>query len=683
MKSIILSLAFCTLFNLSYSAQVHIQSVVGMEGGGQKGYQVFWTDSASGRSVNGVSDINGHCDLNITTPTDSGTLVGYVIGCNNQKFYKRLRYRWIIDTVGTSFGTCGPYRAHMLLGLANHRGANITVYADTIRKSTKNFVGSNNGQGGIGINMYLPNKAISVWAWIVDCKGDTVEHEYRFIDAYNNQSMNGVTYCTPWPSRNISISGKVSDGGVPKAGVYVNFWDSMIQKHASATTDAQGNYSLSLPVHTSISGTAEGWISDCQNNRKSIKLQHNGSVNNYSNQNFGFCDDYVIQISGEVKNLRGSNPTIYADTTPNFNPTFSAMVSRTGNKYNLYVKAVKEPQDVWIWMIDCKGDTIKTKVSGTITGPGAKHTFNMDYCKTPLSGNLISGTVYIDKKYDYLADSAKVLLIESNNGTLTAVDSTLTQRGYYSFTNPDISKEYLIKSYLPKSNYEYRTNFPTYSDSSLKWSGANKVLKQAGVQTRNVYYVKGFNSGGPGFIGGKVTQGANKNSGVGDPAKEAQIVLLQNGKMVRYAMSDQNGNFEIDDLPMGSYTISAEVPGLTASTMQINLTTNSLKEERVRASINNSGVTFWLEEVGVYEVSQNNEITIYPNPVDDELTIQFESIIDSGTIKIFDLRGKQELSYEVINSNNAIINTEELPIGTYIVMINAKERVITKRLIKK
>ena len=91
----------------------------------------------------------------------------------------------------------------------------------------------------------------------------------------------------------------------------------------------------------------------------------------------------------------------------------------------------------------------------------------------------------------------------------------------------------------------------------------------------------------------------------------------------------------------------------------------------------------------VIELFENDEVTgiseetvslisVYPNPVNDELFIRFDSKIDVSSVGLFDLTGKNTGVVLV----NGVMNIKQLPIGIYILNVNTSTDVITKKIVK-
>ena len=77
-----------------------------------------------------------------------------------------------------------------------------------------------------------------------------------------------------------------------------------------------------------------------------------------------------------------------------------------------------------------------------------------------------------------------------------------------------------------------------------------------------------------------------------------------------------------------------------------------------------------------------NELSIYPNPVVNELTINLPSNIKNADVRIVDVTGR------TVSNNNVTINNNKLDVshlaqGVYIVEIKTEKGTTSKKLIKK
>jgi hypothetical protein len=77
------------------------------------------------------------------------------------------------------------------------------------------------------------------------------------------------------------------------------------------------------------------------------------------------------------------------------------------------------------------------------------------------------------------------------------------------------------------------------------------------------------------------------------------------------------------------------------------------------------------------QTTEKEILTIYPNPVKDELNIQTEQVIRQ--IFVFDLTGKVVMQ---LQGNHRTINMQTLPIGNYIIRIHTENAIIPVRIVK-
>ncbi|MGZ5281338.1 MAG: PKD domain-containing protein, partial [Bacteroidia bacterium] len=148
---------------------------------------------------------------------------------------------------------------------------------------------------------------------------------------------------------------------------------------------------------------------------------------------------------------------------------------------------------------------------------------------------IINVSVRIDA--NTYADSAYIYLIQGDdsvNHTLTAIGTGIIvnkagEKNEYTFTNFPPGK-YTLKAALSKNSKYFKVFFPTYSTSVLKWNEAEGVYisELYNKKHADIILKLGLNPGGPGFIGGKISAGANKKEG--DPLKDIQVMLFNADK---------------------------------------------------------------------------------------------------------------------------------------------------------
>lgn len=394
---------------------------------------------------------------------------------------------------------------------------------------------------------------------------------------------------------------------------------------------------------------------------------------------------YNATVSGTLSNMKpGDTATIYIDSLGGIfsfangqgiaiGPNGSYTVTYMGNGTHT----------LWVWTVDCKGDTL---VDSTVVSSARRQAIvNFNYCQnTPPAqqNSIVSGTVY---KGNAVASDATVLLIENHQGVLTAVDTfglTAMTRGYYTFTLPDSTKTYLVKAFLNLGNIDYFNYFPTYADSAMFWFFGNTLPSGPNKNhTRNVSLISGANPGGPGFIGGLIAAGANKTAGEGDPIEGVQVMILKDKVPVKYAFSDAQGKFSIDDLAYGTYTVHAEIAGLQTITADVSLSAENPKEENVEVTVNSSGITTRIATTSLVEHGIST-FSVYPNPVIDELRINLGKVQESVHVEITDLSGRtiERVNAKQINELELDMSAQEK--GHYLVQIQTNSGFETLRVVK-
>jgi hypothetical protein len=90
-----------------------------------------------------------------------------------------------------------------------------------------------------------------------------------------------------------------------------------------------------------------------------------------------------------------------------------------------------------------------------------------------------------------------------------------------------------------------------------------------------------------------------------------------------------------------------------------------------------------INNVGIHEESFGTSVLLYPNPVNDVLTIELGEMIEQATIEIFDLSGKRVAVNQMRNESLIRINTAPFAKGIYMVSLtNAKGNKAVYKLVK-
>ena len=272
-----------------------------------------------------------------------------------------------------------------------------------------------------------------------------------------------------------------------------------------------------------------------------------------------------------------------------------------------------------------------------------------------------------------LADAATVYLITLDSLLLTAIDSQSTVQGSYGFMNVPAGS-YRVKAALTPNSNVYANFLPTYHASELFWSTADVVNLTTDNNGVNINMVAGNNPGGPGFVGGLVTQGANKTSGVGDPIGGAQVMLLNmNDEPLQYTYSGVNGQFDFQNVAYGTYKVYVERLGIPTDPVIVIVSATNESINDVDIRVNDSHVFSSIENI----LELTSVPQLHPNPVKEgavKLSLSLNSPVEIS-IKLRDVQGRSVMVKTLkgsAGSQQIELDTEHLNAGMYFLEVNVK-----------
>ena len=383
-----------------------------------------------------------------------------------------------------------------------------------------------------------------------------------------------------------------------------------------------------------------------------------------------FCDTIVI---GNTGSGNCSAAISYSGPTP-IGYTFAA--------------EVQDPDLYYYWEIDNAyvGDGYEAYVPGFSNGV---HTICLTVidslnmcsdteCLTITVGNpnncygYISGQLYAGSNNQPLDEGVVYLIThDAQTGLLTAVDSMVVDSGNYYFFGPVACGDYMIKAAAYPGSQYYNNHIPTYYGNSPFWGFAQTIsISQANTQiAADITLIAASNPGGPGFIGGLVSEGANKMD-EGDPVSGMQVNLFDlSGNAIAYTYTDADGEFGFENLAYGTYQVYVEALGVQTIPAVVTIGPDASEVDDIQIWASESLIT-----TGINDFDFEGAISdVYPNPVADGATINFnleaEVLVD---ISIVDLAGRT-VSTETVSvasgENTLRINAEELNEGYYFLNI--------------
>lgn len=299
------------------------------------------------------------------------------------------------------------------------------------------------------------------------------------------------------------------------------------------------------------------------------------------------------------------------------------------------------------------------------------------FCQN-IGGYLIEGEVFIDNR---LVDYGVAYLIYHDPITqeLITVDTSLVQEGKYAFMNVGPGT-FLVKVALLPDSPVYQDYLPTYLGDRLFWHEAiSVVIATSDVFLPPINMIPGNNAGGPGLIGGSII--SNADAAIGPVPSVSVLLLDENGNPVTHVDTDENGNYDFNSLPYGTYQVVVEIPGKVAQVFWITIGPE-------KATVPDADF-----EVGPTEVTTDipNELealnwNAYPSPAIDEIKIDMD-LKTAGEVQfsILNLIGQEMQTHSKFfgkGTQTMKMVIRELPEGVFILKVNTRDGQFVKRMIK-
>jgi hypothetical protein len=281
-----------------------------------------------------------------------------------------------------------------------------------------------------------------------------------------------------------------------------------------------------------------------------------------------------------------------------------------------------------------------------------------------------------------------LILHDSINQALYALDSIQTDSsGYYYFCN--VTDTLVFLKAAPDSA-DYPLEMPTYADASLFWSGAItfRPLTQSPF-VHDFATVFGTNPGGPGFIGGLISQGANKMNAIGDPVPGLRVFLRDQvtGDVLAYRDTDVNGYFSFPNIPLGTYEIVPDrLPVSTTNVPVLVLTAQTPIMDSLDFQLHSTWLELVQPSVGMPVQPMGVTISTMPNPFVGETEVQLAIGASSAvTLDVCNALGQvvvQVFSGSLQSGTYSYSVGQGLPSGIYFLRLQLNESTSVYKVIK-
>lgn len=312
--------------------------------------------------------------------------------------------------------------------------------------------------------------------------------------------------------------------------------------------------------------------------------------------------------------------------------------------------------------------------------------------------DVISGTVYADSTIYHHNCMFKIWLIKYDPSThmLTAVDSAIEIPSYpgafvrYQFAGMGTDSFRVKAGELVNIGPPFELNSmlaphaPTYHTSNLRWDSATAFYHTAGINDTGINIVMvpapGAFTGGPGFISGDVTTGANKGTADPVPARNMTILCLDDatGALISHTYTDNFGHYFIPNLPTGTYRIFPEAMSYhTTPFASITLTGTSAAKTAVsfiQHTLSHT-ITPILNSVPSV-IPDDAAIKVFPNPADDMIYVQWSHPNDrKSALSLTDITGRIVFTKMIESTSTQdveVIDVATLKKGIYFLSIKGE-----------
>jgi len=233
-----------------------------------------------------------------------------------------------------------------------------------------------------------------------------------------------------------------------------------------------------------------------------------------------------------------------------------------------------------------------------------------------LGGQVFAGNFPINNPQN-TGDTATVSLYHKTGDRLTRIATgNFYEYGYYYFV--DVPEgDYVVHGGLTSESASAGLYLPAYSGEARFWQQTLPIgLHDADIFDADVH-MPGITlpESGYGSISGNLLCIDNTYIGL----EGNYIYLSLQNSIVAYTQTGWNGDFSFNGLPLGSYTLKAEIPGVYSQSLDVNI-------NEVMAQV--SGTTIQISHSAVFgidhaEKDDDAALMVYPNPASERLFVKF------------------------------------------------------------
>lgn len=194
-----------------------------------------------------------------------------------------------------------------------------------------------------------------------------------------------------------------------------------------------------------------------------------------------------------------------------------------------------------------------------------------------------------------------------------------------------------------------------------------------------------------GIINGTITESdglvgdseIRQKSGNGNPMPNVNIALLNvSGDVMMNTQTDEAGTYQFEALYFGDYYIQVLIDGIEHEPYHIKL-------NPINQTFNNTDFEVGknsIQTTSTEEITAINHVSVFPNPVTDQLNVQFDGLSQEAVqLVIYDVNGQrmyQENRSTAIGTQQWTVPVNDLSDGMYMLSIQSENGIISQRFVK-
>jgi len=300
----------------------------------------------------------------------------------------------------------------------------------------------------------------------------------------------------------------------------------------------------------------------------------------------------------------------------------------------------------------------------------------------------MGGHVFAD---NFPIDKSEVFLYKIEGDDLVPIDTAMFNDtlGYFLFYQL-IEGDYILKADLHPTSQLFNMFMTTYYSDKMHWDEADTIFHHSTNFEYNINLVPNNQAmAGPGKIAGEISYDASYGGGKSTPAQNVSILLYDEyNQAINICHSDQNGEFELDNLDLQMYNVYAEVTGKYTYPVEVVLEESNTGNTNVYIIIDENYVNGSVNS-GVQENNLNLGLSdIFPNPADNAITLIYQSnVTEILSYSIVNYTG-QNIQSSIIQASPGTtslqIDVNRLNTGIYFIRFtNHLNQTATRKFIRK